>query len=79
MVYYDNYALLTTPASEVAQVLVGNLSDGSARQVIVIGYGNSPLAGIPPNARSRRVEFRFVVQDVRFFYRSEGTVREILI
>jgi chemotaxis protein MotB len=61
-VYDDNYTLSAARAREARRLLVGRLSAGSAKNVVVAGYGDShPLdAADPGNPRNRRVEVRLV-------------------
>lgn len=62
-VYDDNYTLSAARAREARKLLVGSMSSGTARNVIVAGYGDShPLPGIDPeDPRNRRVEVRLVM------------------
>lgn len=64
-VYDDNYTLSAARAREARRLLVGSLSAGSARNVIVAGYGDShPLVQADPgNPKNRRVEVRLVLPD----------------
>lgn len=68
-VYDDNYTLSAARAREARRLIVGQLNSGSAKNVIVAGYGDShPIDGIAPDdPRNRRVEVRFVI--------AEGAVR----
>ncbi|MCC7598145.1 OmpA family protein [Janthinobacterium sp. FW305-129] len=61
-VYDDNYTLSAARAREARRLLVGRLSAGSAKNVVVAGYGDShPLDAVDPgNPRNRRVEVRLV-------------------
>ena len=64
-VYDDNFTLSAARAREARKFIVGELNTTAARRVIVAGYGDSqPIPGIPPeDARQRRIEVRFVLQD----------------
>lgn len=64
-VYDDNFTLSAARAREARKFIVGELNASVARRVIVAGYGDSqPIQGIPPeDARQRRIEVRFVLQD----------------
>lgn len=61
-VYDDNYTLSAARAREARRLLIGGLSSGSAKNVIVAGYGDShPLDSADPgNPKNRRVEVRLV-------------------
>lgn len=60
-VYDDNFTLSAARAREARKLLVGQSDSGSARRVIVAGYGAShPIPGLDPgDERNRRVELRF--------------------
>lgn len=60
-VYDDNFTLSAARAREARRLMIGKLDSGTARRVVVAGYGDSqPLPGIgPENAANRRVEVRF--------------------
>lgn len=64
-VYDDNFTLSAARAREARRLLIGSLSSENSRRVFVAGYGDSqPLDNYDPSdARNRRVEVRFVVQD----------------
>lgn len=64
-VYDDNYTLSAARAREARKLLIGSLTPETARRIVVAGYGDShPVAGIDPSdARNRRVEVRFVIND----------------
>lgn len=65
-VYDDNFTLSAARAREARKLIISNLSVTEAKRVIVAGYGDSrPLDGMEPNdGRNRRVEIRFIVQDI---------------
>ncbi len=64
-VYDDNFTLSAARAREARKLIVGSLVPANAKRVVVAGYGESqPLPGIPPeDARNRRIEVHFVVQE----------------
>lgn len=64
-VYDDNFTLSAARAREARRLLVGDVKAEEARRIVVAGYGDShPLPGIAPeDARNRRVEIHFLVQD----------------
>ncbi|AOZ04702.1 OmpA/MotB family protein [Cupriavidus malaysiensis] len=63
-VYDDNYTLSAARAREARRLLIGKLGSQVAKRVVVAGFGDShPLANVASeDARNRRVEVRFVVQ-----------------
>jgi chemotaxis protein MotB len=63
-VYDDNYTLSAARAREARRLLTGKLDERVAKRVVVAGFGDShPLTNVAPeDARNRRVEVRFVVQ-----------------
>jgi len=63
-VYDDNFTLSAARAREARTALIGKLDAGTARRVVVAGYGDSrPLPGIDPaDSKNRRVEVQFVVE-----------------
>lgn len=64
-VYDDNYTLSAARAREARKLLIGSLASDTAKRVVVAGYGDShPVDGIDPSdARNRRVEVRFVINE----------------
>ncbi|AEJ06698.1 TPA: flagellar motor protein MotB [Pseudomonas aeruginosa] len=64
-VYDDNFTLSAARAREARKLITGNLTLTDARRVVVAGYGDSqPIPGVPPeDARQRRIEVLWVVQD----------------
>lgn len=66
-VYDDNFTLSAARAREARRALVGALDVSAARRVVVAGYGESrPLPGVAPtDPRNRRVEVRFLVDQVK--------------
>jgi chemotaxis protein MotB len=62
-VYDDNYTLSAARAREARNLLIGGLVGDAAKRVVVAGFGeSSPVLGIDPSdARNRRVEVRFII------------------
>ncbi|HDR1052241.1 flagellar motor protein MotB [Pasteurella multocida] len=62
-VYDDNFTLSSARAREARKILVANLTQPYANQVIVAGYGDSrPIEGISPeNPLNRRIEIQFLI------------------
>lgn len=62
-VYDDNYTLSAARAREARKAMIGQLDEGTARRIVVAGYGDSsPLPGIDPaDARNRRVEVQLTL------------------
>lgn len=62
-VYDDNFTLSAARAREARKALIGALDPGSARRIVVAGYGESrPLPNLSPSdSRNRRVEVQFSI------------------
>lgn len=63
-VYDDNFTLSAARAREARKLMIGVLTPKDAKRIVVAGYGESqPLPNIPPeDARNRRIEIRFSIQ-----------------
>lgn len=64
-VYDDNFTLSAARAREARKFMINDLDEALSKRVTVAGYGDSqPLTNIDlDDARQRRIEVRFVVQD----------------
>lgn len=64
-VYDDNFTLSAARAREARKFMINNLDEALSKRVTVAGYGDSqPLTNIDlDDARQRRIEVRFVVQE----------------
>lgn len=64
-VYDDNYTLSAARAREARKLVIGELTEQEAKQVIVAGYGDSqPIEGLnPADGANRRVEITFTLKE----------------